>query len=51
MPLDRKSVERGAAEHVRTLRRAGARVDEARRRAIRKLHERSVEKVACRAKR
>lgn len=48
MGLDRNTVDRAAAEHVRQLRAAGARLTEADRRAIRRLHERIAEKAARR---
>ena len=51
MPLDRKTVERAAAQHIRLLRESGARPTDRDKRAIRRLHEQTAEKVARKAKR
>ena len=49
MPLDRKTVNRTTAEHVRLLRASGARLTDGDKQAIRKMHERAAERVARRA--
>ena len=50
MPLDRKTVNRAVAEHVRLLQRAGSHLKDGDKRAIRRMHERTAEKVARRVR-
>ena len=49
MSLDRKKVDRTAAEHIRQLQDTGGRLTDADKRDIRRMHERMAEKVARRA--
>ena len=51
MPLDRKTVDRTTAEHVRMLRASGARLTDRDKQTIRKMHERAATTVARRARR
>ncbi len=51
MPLDRRTVDRTATEHVRLLRESGVRLSDRDKQAIRRMHERAAEKVARRARR
>ncbi len=51
MPLDRKTVDRAAADHVRMLRKCGVRLTDREKQAVRRLHERVADKVARKAKR
>ena len=45
MPLDRNTVDKTSAEHIRNLRRAGQKMTPVEQQAIRKEHERVARKV------